>query len=119
MLNKKTSLFSLDLRIEQDIIKLKVYEEDALADIVERLFASLSLKSSSKDKLKNKLEEQFRKILQKKELSQVIKNKLDSLLDESKIVIMAIDTDRNEPSLNETPFKILQESAMNGRKASQ
>jgi len=63
MLNKKTSLFSLDLRIEQDIIKLKVYEEDAVTDIVDRLFGSLSLKSSSKDKLKSKLEEQFRKIM--------------------------------------------------------
>jgi ribosomal protein L25 (general stress protein Ctc) len=119
MQNKKTTLFSLDLRIEQDIIKLKVYEEDALTDIVERFFGSLTLKPSSKDKLKGKLEEQFKKLLQKKELSQVIKNKLESLLDESKIFIMAIDMDKNDPSPNETPFKILQESVMNGRKASQ
>jgi hypothetical protein len=32
---------------------------------------------------------------------------------------MAIETDKNEMSMNETPFKILQESVLNGRKASQ
>lgn len=81
MQNKKSALFSLDLRIEQEIIKLKVYEDDTITDIVNRLFGSTNLKSSSKDKLKAKLEEQFMKIVHKKDLSQVIKNKLESLLD--------------------------------------
>jgi len=99
MINKST-LFKLDLRIDKKMVVLKVYEEDTLADLIERLSKAISWKNIAKDKIKSRLEDQFRKILGQSELSPNIKTKLNELIEESKIVIVNIETTKNDPLLN-------------------
>lgn len=70
---RRGSLFSIDIRIDTNIIKLKVYDQDNLNDLVDRLFPSVTPKSTSKEKLTAKLESQFKKILIKKEISDTVK----------------------------------------------
>ncbi len=70
----------MDLRIDKEIVKLKVYQEDVLNDLIDRLSDAIHWKQISKDKVKSKLEDQFKKITQVNGISQKAKNKLDSLL---------------------------------------
>jgi len=63
------------------------------------------------------LEEQFKKIMQEQALSYAVKRKINELMEESKLVIVNVETShRNEPTLNETPFRILQDSVNNFKK---
>lgn len=39
---KKGYLFSMDLRIYNEIIKLRVYEDDTVADVIDRLASSMT-----------------------------------------------------------------------------
>ena len=88
------ALFKIDLRIDQKMISLKVHEEDAFQDLIERLVKSVTWKSIPKDKIKGRLEAQFRKILEGK-LSTRVRNKLTELVEESNLVILNIDTTKN------------------------
>ena len=100
MNQQKNFLFTMDLRIDKEIVKLKVYEEDLLNDLIDRLTAAIHWKTISKDKVKTKLEDQFKKITLTPGISQKAKNKLESLLEESKFIIVAIETDKNDTGLN-------------------
>ena len=42
MSGKKGHSFSMDLRIYNQIVKLKVYEEDTLTDVIHRLASSIT-----------------------------------------------------------------------------
>lgn len=72
----KTVFFKLDLRIDKKMIKLKVYEEDSLNDLIEQLVSAVSWKKISKDKVKNRLEEQLRIIISEQRLSYKVKSKI-------------------------------------------
>ena len=113
MSQKRPPLFKLDLRVDKKMIKLKVHEEDFLSDLIQRLQASISWKEIASDKVRLRLEQQFRKIMEQQTLSTQVKDKLNELLEESKVVIVGIDTGSNNNTFNETPFKILQESLVN------
>ena len=73
----KSTLFKLDLRIDKKMVVLKVYEEDTLADLIDRLSKAITWKNIAKDKIKTRLEDQFRKILSQSELSPKIQTKLN------------------------------------------
>ena len=62
-MTQKSALFKIDLRIDKKMIMLKVHEEDALTDLIERLTKAITWKNIPKDKIKSRLEDQFRKLL--------------------------------------------------------
>jgi hypothetical protein len=69
--------------------------------------------------LREKLEGEIRRLLTTRDCSAKVKNKLESLTDESKLVIIGVsETEKQERSLNETPFRILLESSVGLRKFS-
>lgn len=73
------ALFTIDLKINQDIYKVDVFPEDCLSDLINRF----NLKGKQKypqEKIKAKLEVQFRKICQNDKVSSKIKDKLNDFL---------------------------------------
>lgn len=107
-------LFSIDLRIDKKSLKLKVTANDTLTDLIEKLGRLVTWREIPHSKMKTRLEEQIKKIVDSQKLSANVNNKLHDLIEESKFVIVGIETE-NRPD-EETPFKILQESTLNGRK---
>lgn len=89
-MTNRSSLFTIDLRIDKKIAKLQVYEEDNLSDLIQRLFKLVTWKRMTKEKIKNRLQEQFRKLVSGQNISSNIKNKLNDLLDESKFVVVGL-----------------------------
>ena len=75
-MNKKTALFKIDLRIDKKLIQLKVHEDDALVDLIDRLVKMITWKTIPRDKIKTRLEDQFKKIMSQQELSLNVKSKL-------------------------------------------
>lgn len=70
-------LFTIDLKIDNQLLKLKVHAEDNLSDLIANLTTLITWKKISQEKVKNRLEEQFRKIIASKKLSEAVKNKLE------------------------------------------
>ena len=70
-------IFTINIRIDRQIIKLQVHEEDSISDLIEQLFKKITWKPVTKDKLKTRLEQQFKKVLTKEGLSQNLKFKLN------------------------------------------
>jgi hypothetical protein len=119
MENQNGYLFTLELRIRKQIAKLNVYEEDSLNDLILRLSKTVQYKEKYSERLKEKLEGEFKKLLSTQDCSEKVKSKLESLTEESKLIIIGVsETEKNDQSLNETPFKILLESSLNMRKFS-
>jgi glycosyltransferase A (GT-A) superfamily protein (DUF2064 family) len=116
---KKASLFSLDLRVDKTMVKLKVYEDDSQEELIDRICNIVKTKDNIRDLLKDKLKSSFRKLLSTQKVSDKIQKKLEALLDCDRIVLIGIDTDKDDANLNETPFKLLQESLLYSKKQSQ
>lgn len=89
-MNTKGALFKMDLRIDKKMIKLKVFEEDSMTDLIERLAKAVTWKQVPKDKVKGRLEDQFRKITGEQAFSHKVKSKIQELLEESKLVIVNV-----------------------------
>ena len=89
-MTNRSSLFTIDLRIDKKIAKLQVYEEDNLSDLIQRLLKLVTWKRMTKEKIKNRLQEQFRKLVSGQNISLNTKNKLSDLLDESKFVVVGL-----------------------------
>lgn len=89
-------------------MKLNVYEDDSLNDLIKRLSKTVQYKEKYTERLREKLEAEFKKLLRTQECSLKVKGKLESLTEESKLIIIGVsESEKNEQSLNETPFKIL------------
>lgn len=117
MENQTGYLFTLELRIRKQIVKLNVYEEDSLNDLIKRLSKTVQYKEKYTERLREKLEAEFKKLIRTQECSRKVKSKLESLTEESKLIIIGVsESEKNEQSLNETPFKILLETSSNARK---
>lgn len=48
-------IFTINIRIDRQIIKLQVHEEDSISDLIEQLFKRITWKAVTKDKLKTRL----------------------------------------------------------------
>jgi hypothetical protein len=116
---KEGRLFTLELRIRNQRIKLAVNESDSLNDLFERLASKVSLNHKYSETVRGKLETGLRTMADSPACSEKVRNKLQELTEESKIVILGV-TENNpvEQSLNETPFKILMDTSYNFRKHS-
>jgi uncharacterized coiled-coil protein SlyX len=111
-------LFTLELRVCRQVAKLNVYEEDSLNDLINRLSSTVTYKQKYAERLKEKLEAEFKKLVSTQDCSAKVRDKLQSLTEESKLIIVGIsEPEKNEPA-DETPFKILLENSANFRKRS-
>ena len=100
-------------------MKLNVYEDDSLNDLIKRLSKTVQYKEKYTERLREKLEVEFKKLLRTQECSLKVKSKLESLTEESKLIIIGVsESEKNEQSLNETPFRMLLETSVNVRKPS-
>lgn len=63
MADHSASLFTIDLKIDSQLLKLKVKAEDCLSDLIANLAASITWKTLPADKIKDRLEQQFRKLI--------------------------------------------------------
>lgn len=119
MQGRKDYLFTLELRIRKENIKLNVYESDSLNDLFNRVAAKASLKQKHNDSVRDKLEAEMRRMANNPTCSHQVRSKLQSLTEESKLIILSVtENEKVEQSLNETPFKILLETSGHFRKHS-
>jgi hypothetical protein len=73
---KTDILFTIDLRIQQTIFKLPVYESDNQETLILRLTNMPNFKSNYKSKLREKLLDQFKKIVNNGKASQHVNRKI-------------------------------------------
>jgi hypothetical protein len=111
-------LFTLELRVCRQVTKLNVYEEDSLTDLIARLSSTVTYKEKYADRLKEKLEAEFKKLVSSKDCSAKVRDKLQSLTEETKLIIVGISESEKNDLADETPFKILLENSANFRKRS-
>lgn len=110
MQNKKV-LFAFDMRIDKKILKLLVYDDDSLQDLIGRFSKAANLSERFHDKIKEKLEKQLEKLLVKQNCSGKIKEKIEEFLYESKVVIIGVsETEAYEPKIEKTPLRMLDET---------
>ena len=99
------------MRIDQKILKLHIYDDDSLHDLIERFSKAANLNERFYDKIKENLEKQLEKLLVKQNCSGKIKEKIEDFLYESKIVIIGVtETEVYEPKVEQIPLRILDEA---------
>lgn len=76
MHNKKV-LFAFDMRIDKKILKLHVYDDDSLQDLIARFSRATNLNERFHEKIKEKLERQLEKFLVKQNCSGKVKEKIE------------------------------------------
>jgi DNA repair exonuclease SbcCD nuclease subunit len=76
MRSKNDLIFTLELRIRKQIIKLNVHEVDSLNDLFLRLEGKVQLKEKQSEILKEKLETELRRMANSATCSLKVRNKL-------------------------------------------
>ena len=72
----KQPLFSFSLRIEKQMARLNIYEDDNLEDVLERFGKLAKVKQNFKGKIKERLENQLKRFVGERECSDRVREKI-------------------------------------------